>query len=180
MIDPDGSYHFNSLSHLFYLVNASEYSYVGNSSAHGIILDNWMYMGDFDLPLVSYRDTTVEISVARGGVPTTHGWNAGPVPWKISLEGTIIVNDFNVTISTVSRVFDLSFVEPPFDMFDVSVCSDSKDYVIMAMSVPKGPNNMVDYSSFRKNLRQSVVDYTQLAPIQVGNIEVGQLSFVTY
>jgi len=175
VIDPDGTYHFGKLNQLFYLVNASEYTYVGNSSAHGVVLDNWMYMGDLDLPYVSYRDATMEISIARNGAPSTRGTNTEPIPWKISLEGTIVVGEgtFNTTLSSVTRLFDLSFEEPSLDVFDVSLCSEPKDYVVMVMSVPKGPNNMVDYSTFRKNVRQSIVDYTQVAPLQVGNIEVG-------
>ena len=176
VLEEDGSYHFYSIQELFYLVNASEYTYVGNSSANGVILDDWMYVGDFDRPLVSYQDATIEVSIASNGAPSTYGENVGPVPWKISIEGRVISNysgtPVNATISIASRIFDISFEEPHFDVFDVSVCSEPKDHIVMVMSVPKGPNNMVDFSSLRKNVRQSVVDYTQVAPIQVGNIEV--------
>ena len=175
MIDSDGSYHFGRLSQLFHLVNASKYSYMENSSGHGIVLDNWMFMGDFDLPPVSYRNMTIEISIARSGFPITRDLKT--VPWRISLQGTIIVNQtVNITISTVSCVFDLSFKEPTFDVCDISVCFEPMDYVILVMSVPKGPNNRMDYITFRKNARQSVVDYTQVVFIQVGNMEVGQLT----
>ncbi len=173
IVNPDGSYKFGSINQIFFVVNSSLYTYTGNSSAHGVDLDNWSYTGDIDLPGgLSYRNATLGLSIARSGTASIYGANKDPVPWKMSIDGTISSDTYNVTISTVIRYFGLSFTRPSFDVFDVSLCLELKDYIAIIMSIPKGPNNMVDFSSLNANLRKSIVDYTGLDPIQVGSIQV--------
>ena len=174
VVDPNGTYHIASLEGLFYLVNTSEYTYVGNFSAHGVVLDNWTYTGDIEQTNLSYHNVTVDILIARNGAPSTYSSNKGPVPWRISLRGEVTVSkQFNVSLSTVVRMFDMSFEQPDYDVFDISVCAEPKDYLVLVMAVPKNMNQ-VDYSSYRKNVRQAVVGYTQVLPIQVGAIEVSR------
>ena len=170
IVDPDGTYRFGRLEDVFYLVNASDYTYVGNSSAHGVILDDWTYTGDIKRFNVMYNNVTVVYSTARNGAPSTYSSNMGPVPWRFSVDGRIS-GAVNSTISSVFRLFDLSFEEPHYDVFDVSICADPMDYLVLTMAVPKDSNE-VDYSSYRKNVRQALVGYTQVLPIQVGGIEV--------
>ncbi len=158
-------------------MNVSEYTYVGNDSIFGdIILDKWQYMGNVETPQVSYYNITVDLDIARGGVPSSSLNSSGPVPWKISVNGIESINDgtVNVTISSLTRFFDVSFEKPRYDVFDVSMCSPPGDHEVVVVSVPKdsAAESAVDLDMFMTNVRTSVMDYTGLAPIQVGNIRV--------
>ena len=171
----DGSLGFTSLTRQLYIVNVSEYTYVGNDSIFGdIILDKWQYVGNIETPQASYYNITVDLGIARGGMPSLSLNSSGPVPWKISVNGIESINDGNVTISSLTRFFDVSFEKPRYDVFDVSMCSPPGDHEVVVVSVPKdsAAESAVDLDMFMTNVRTSVMDYTGLAPIQVGNIRV--------
>ncbi len=72
---------------------------------------------------------------------------------------------------SVARYFDLSFDEPGDDVFDTSVCVPPRDALFIALSIP-GTMSGINLSQFRGNTRSAVANYTQLYPMQVGNIQV--------
>jgi len=77
----------------------------------------------------------------------------------------------NGTISGVYDIIDFSTEEPDFDVFDISTCFSPSDYHILSLAVP-GHEQGLNFSQLRNNLRAAIVDYSQIQPLQVGNIQV--------
>lgn len=76
-----------------------------------------------------------------------------------------------MSISSVTRYFDLSFDEPDLDVFDTSICVDPMDAIFLTLAIPATENG-TDLSEFRGNIRKAVSGYAEIYPIQVGNVEV--------
>lgn len=172
-VGPDGCAHVLDSNHFFYLVNTSNFNYEGRSNVHGVLLDDWMLTGNFSSGNEHYTNTTVRLSVLQPGWtnPSISSVDTNPKPWRISVDGTVEVAGNVLNVSYVSRFFDLSFEKPGFDVFDISDCVDPKDSATVSLAVPKGSGD-VDYDGYSGNVRQAIVDYTKLLPIQVGRIEV--------
>lgn len=164
----DGRYHLRYVQDLF-LFSVVQLSYAGNMSAHGIILDNWKFNGNFSHFGLNYTNATIQWSITRAGqsIATLSSISNSSLPWRMSSEATIMGD----TVSTVTRYFDLSFDEPGTDVFDVSVCVLPQDALFLALAIP-GTMNGINLSQFRGNTRHAVANYTQLYPMQVGNIQV--------
>ena len=172
-IDQNLMGHFNNLNDML-LLSGVNFTYAGNMSAHGLILDNWIYNGNLSYAGYNYTNSTVQWSITRSGqnISSITSTAASPLPWRFSIEGQVTSSYFNKTyLSSVSRFFDLSFDEPNSDIFDVSICVDPREAVFLTLAVP-GMRSGVDPGRFKGNVRKSVSNYTQLHLIQVGNVEV--------
>lgn len=171
----DSRYALRSLNDLF-LLSAVEYTYSGNMSAHGVLLDNWMFTGAFSHGGYNYTNSTLQWSITQPGqaISSISSISTAPIPWRLSLDGLVTpLSDgaSTMNISSVTRFFDLTFEEPSFDVFDTSVCVDPNDALFLILAVPTLQNG-TDISRFRGNIRRAVSNYTQIYPIQVGNVEV--------
>ena len=170
----DGKYHLRSPGSI-YLLSVVNYTYIGNTSAHGVFLDNWMFTGNFSHAGTDYINCTIQWSITQPGqaIPSLSSLNTSPIPWRMSLKGTANIPSINesIDISTVTRLFDLTLEEPSFDVFDVSICVDPKDVVMLTLAIP-GIENGTDLSKLRGNIRKAISNYTKIYPIQVGNVEV--------
>lgn len=171
--------HVRSLNDLF-LLSAVEYDYTGNMSAHGVLLDNWVFSGDFSHAGYDYTNTTLQWLITQPGqnISSLFSVTSSAVPWRLSIEGLLTSSEGEtaLNVSSVIRYFDLLFEEPNFDMFDVSVCVDPVDSMFITLALP-GARNGIDLCQFKGNIRNAVSNYTQLYPIQVGNIEVRRVYF---
>lgn len=174
----DGHYHLRSVSDIF-LLSALNYSYAGNMSAHGVMLDNWRFSGDFCHAGYNYTNTTLVWSITQPGqaISTLSSISTSPTLWRYSVEGSVYPLSLNksmtMNISSVSRFFDLVFDEPSFDAFDTSICVDPMDASFLTLAVP-GARDGTDLSQLRGNIRKAVSNYTQIYPTQVGNVQVGK------
>lgn len=177
----DSHFSLRSLNDLF-LLSAVEYSYAGNMSAHGVVLDNWVFTGAFSHGGYNYTSSKLQWSITQPGQPISSisSTVTSPIPWSLSLDGLVTPPNgaCTVNISTVTRYFDLTFEEPNFDVFDTSVCVDPSDAIFLTMAVPMLVNG-TDLSQFRSSIRKAVSNYTQIYPIQVGNIEVSIAQLIT-
>lgn len=181
-INQDGSFYHRSVNDLL-LLSGVNYTYDGNMSVHGLVLDNWKFTGDFTHAGYNYTNSTVLWSITRSGqtISNVASITTSPTPWRFSLEaGSATATLFNVTFtnfSGTSRYFDLSFEEPSFDVFDASICVDPSDALFLTLEVP-GIKSGIDPGQFKGNVRKSVANYTRLFPIQVGNVQVRHLVMV--
>lgn len=168
-----------SLNDLF-LLSTVEYNYTGNMSAHGVLLDNWVFSGDFSHAGYDYTNTTLQWLITQPGqnISSVFSVTSSAVPWRLSIEGLLTSSEGEtaLNVSSVIRYFDLLFEEPNFDVFDVSVCVDPVDSMFITLALP-GARNGIDLCQFKGNIRNAVSNYTQLYPIQVGNIEVRRIYF---
>lgn len=169
-----GRYKLRSLNDLF-LLSSLNYSYAGNMSAHGLVLDNWMYSGAFSHGGYDYTSSKLQWSITQSGqsVSSISSVSTNPTPWRLSIDGLVTSSDdaSTMNISSVTRYFDLTFEEPSFDVFDTSICVDTSDALFLALAIPGGENG-IDLSQFRGNVRRAVSDYAQVFPIQIGNVEI--------
>ena len=100
-----------------------------------------------------------------------------PVLWRINLSGDLSFT--NATDNTTSSglysatydIFDFSSEEPDFDVFDVSTCFSPSEYHVLSLAVP-GHEQGLNFSQLRKNIRSAIVSYSNIQPLQVGNIQV--------
>ena len=174
-VDPSGRVHALDSNHLFYLVNVSQFRFEGNSTyGDGVTTDNWIYTGNFSHSNMTFVNTTVRLSITQSGwsIPTISSISSNPTLWLMSVDGVMVtVNGNHQNISTTSKFYDLSFEMPDFDVFDVSYCALPADSILLSLTVPMRSGG-VDYSSYFKSLRQAIVNYTQLYPNQIGQVEV--------
>lgn len=173
----DSHYTLRSLNDLF-LLSAVEYTYAGNMSAHGLMLDNWVFNGNFSHGGYNYTNSKLQWSITQPGqaIASISSINTTPIPWRLSLDALATPASSSdapttVNISIVTRYFDMAFEEPGFDVFDTSVCVDAKDALFLVLAVPTLQNG-TDITHLRASVRRAVSNYTQLYPIQVGNVEV--------
>lgn len=173
IVGEDGRYHLRSVNDLFF-ISTLNLSYAGNMSAHGIILDNWKFKGDLNRFGFNYTNSTILLSITRAGqsIATLSSVTESPLPWRLSVD-TVVSSDsippFN--LSTVVRYFDLSFEEPGTDVFDVSLCVLPQDALYLTLAM-MGTVNGINSSLLIGSTRKAVTDYTNLYPMQVGNIQV--------
>ena len=176
LIGKDGRYHFRNVNDLLFLTGVN-YTYAGNMSAHGLVLDNWKFTGNFSRAGLNYTNSSIQWSITRPNqtISNSDSVTTSSLPWRFSIEATLVSTGLNetytTTFSTVSRYFDLSFTEPALDVFDVSVCADPKDTISLTLAVP-GVKNGLDLGWFKGNVKKSVSNYTQLYPSQIGNVQV--------
>jgi hypothetical protein len=172
----DSHYKLRSLNDLF-LLSAVQYSYAGNMSAHGVMLDNWEFSGDFSHGGYNYTNARLQWSITQPGqaISSLSSTITTATPWRLSLDG-LVTSTFSdeavtVNVSSVTRYFDLAFEEPSLDVFDTSVCVDPSDAAFLVLAVPMLGSG-TNLSQIRGSIRRAVTNYTQIYPTQVGNVEV--------
>lgn len=168
----DSRYKLRSLNDLS-LLSDIQYSYAGNMSAHGIMLDNWVFTGAFSHGGYNYTSSKLLWSITQPGqaISSISSTITSPIPWRLLLDGLVADGASTANISSVTRYFDLTFEEPSFDVFDTSMCVDPSDALFIILAIPIIENG-TDLSQLRGNVRRAVSNYTQIYPIQVGNVEV--------
>lgn len=172
--DQNGSFYLRNVNDLL-LLSGLNYTYAGNMSAHGLMLDNWKFTGNFSHAGYDYTNSTVQWSITQPGqaISNIASVTTTPIPWRFSVEGSVTSSLLNESfiLSGVTRYFDLSFSEPSLDVFDTSICVEPRDAIFLTLAVP-GVKSGIDLGQFKGNVRKSVSNYTQLFPIQVGNVQV--------
>lgn len=175
--ESDNHYHLRNLNNLF-LLSELDYDYAGNMSAHGIILDNWKFSGNFSHAGFSYTDAKVQWSVTQPGqvIAGVSSVRTSATLWRLAVEGlttpTSTEDSTPTNLSSVSRLFDLSFDEPSSDVFDALMCADPRDTVSLTLAIPELSARDSDLSALSGRVKRAVANYTEVYPIQIGHAEV--------
>ena len=185
----DGEENFQLVSpnNFFFLGSEFNYSYEGVSNIRGVDVDSWVSVRDFEkvTDAINLTDTIYEIFFTRPGwvYSTDRSITTDPVPWRIITTGTITflnISDNSTVTYNDARYemdfFDFSTDEPPYDAFDISLCSGPDDFYTMVLILPGQVAN-TDFGQLRRNIRMSVANYTGLRPLQIGNIQVRMIMF---
>lgn len=184
IFDGDGNAQLTSPSGFFLFGRNLNYSYEGVSTVRGVEVDSWIAIVD-SIALDRFSnltDAVVEVFFTRPeyNISTDRSAGGSRVPWRVNIRGLQSYNGFNTSVSinasNVSYVvdyFDFSTSEPPYDLFDISFCSDADQSHTLGLRF-EVPREGIDFSTFRTNLRASLVTATKLRPLQVNNIHVSQ------
>ncbi len=181
-LDEEGNANLISPRTIFFQHKDLNYSYEGVSTVRGVEVDSWIASPDFfQFNAVSNITNGVfEIFFTRPGYNITTDRSAGAsvVLWRIIVSGEVsnaIIGSVNVSYEM--DFFDFSTSEPPYDVFDVSVCFDPEEShtLLLLFEVPRLG---IDFSTFRTNLRASLVNATGLRPVQVNNIRVSLMQCI--
>jgi hypothetical protein len=183
--DIDGNPQLLPPSRFFFLGGDYNYSYEGVTTVRGVEVDSWVAIVDFVVlgPFSNMSDGVIDIFFTRPeyNITTDRSTGGSQVPWRIILRGLVTYDFFNITgsMNTSFEIdyFDFSPSEPSYDAFDISSCSDPDQSHTLGLRF-KVPRDGIDFSTFRTNLRASLVAATNLKPLQVNNIHVS-LSPVT-
>jgi len=174
-LDPSGHVYALEPNLLFYLVNTSEFNYAGNVTYDDhLVLNSWVYVGNFTHNGATYINATVRLSITKDGfqVPTISSISSDPVLWRMSIDGIVVLEGSYENISVVCKFYDLTFERPEYGVFDISDCATPAETIQLRLAVPIVGLVGVDYDEYRRNMKSSIVDHTQLYPTQVGRIEV--------
>ena len=144
-----------------------------------LVLDSWVYVGNFTYNGVAFINATVKLSITKDGysIPTISSIDSGSVLWRTSIDGVSAFDGSYENVSILTKFYDLAFEKPESGVFDVSYCASPADSVLLKLAVPVVESVGVDYDEYRTSLRSAVVEYTQLYPTQVGQIEVKCVKF---
>ena len=169
------------------LVQEFLYSYEGVTSIRGVDVDAWIGMqpdfgegpDQFTEGLLELRNGTCEVFATRPEWRITNDRTVttDPVIWRIRISANVsftFARDNTTTSGIYSAtydIFDFSSEEPDFDIFDVSACFSPSEYHVLSLAVP-GHQQGLNFSQLRRNLRSAIVDYSNIQPLQVGNIQV--------
>ena len=173
--DDGGNYQLVSPNNFFFLGNEFNYSYEGVSNVRGVEVDSWVSVRDFErvAGAINLTDAIYEVFFTRPEwvYVTDRSIKSDPVPWRIKVTGTI--NFLNISLNQTFEMdfFDFSTEEPPYDVFDISSCSEPDDFYTLILIIP-GQEKGLDFGQLRRNIRTSVSNYTGLRPLQIGNIQV--------
>ena len=177
----DGWARLASPRDLLLLTNEFNYSYEGVSTVRGVEVESWISYREFEpLGTVNLTDTLYEIFFTRPewSIGTTSSpASSEPSLWQLKISGVITyLNDtFNTTqseeFSSTFDFFGFSSGEPDLDEFDTSVCVSASDYYIVILYIPTEGVD-VDYSLLPRNVRSGLADFTDVQPLQIGNIQV--------
>ena len=183
-MDANGQYRLKDSRHLFFI---DQYDFVYQGVRHdGPLLDAWIaYKNDsITFQNVTITNSVYQLFMTRPGqaVRSIYGVSVDPLPWQISFSGNFSVVLPNGTkivtnISQTSFFYDFAVVEPPFDVFDVSVCFNDSDFIVLAFRLP-GHVVGVNQNNLRSSIRAALVDYANatgspfISPLQIGNIHV--------
>ena len=164
------------------------YTYEGVTNVRGVTVDAWIGLisatpYEFTTPnLAGYldvRNLTYEVFFTRPGwrITSDRTVNTEPTLWRLIVKAHSTYTNYtdNVTtsgdISGVYDIFDFSSEEPDFDIFDISTCFSPSEYHILSLAIP-GHEQGLNFSQLRNNIRSAIVDYSNIQPLQVGNIQV--------
>ena len=160
------------------------YSYEGVTNIRGVDVDAWIGMqpafsDQTTDGLLELRNGTWEIFITKPGWRITgdRTVTTDPVIWRIRISANVsftFARDNTTTTgfySALYDIFDFSSEEPDFDIFDVSACFSPSEYHVLSLAVP-GHQQGLNFSQLRRNLRSAIVGYSNIQPLQVGNIQV--------
>ena len=178
----DGVARLASPSHLLLLSNEFNYSYEGVSTVRGVEVESWISYREFEeLATANLTDTIYEIFFTRPGwkleTLTSAADSSDSTLWRLKLTGaiTFVNSSTNLTqtqnFSSTYDFFGFSSGAPDLDVFDTSVCFPPSEYYIVTMFLPV-ENVQVDFSQLHHNVRSSVSSFTNVRPLQIGNIQV--------
>ena len=178
----DGRPTLSSPAQLFFIADATNYSYEGVSTVRGVQVDSWISYTDFKQLYsgVNITDTTHELFFTRPEWTIgTHSSVASSEPtlWRTRSTGTAAYfnsttnNTETLNFTSTDDVFAFNRGEPDLDVFDTSVCVPVGQFYIVTLFLPV-EGVRVDFLQFPRNVRSAVSGYTGVRPLQVGNIEV--------
>lgn len=171
-----------SSGQLLLFADASNYTYEGVSRVRGVEVDTWIFYSDYQELRGGGNVTNLvhEVFFTRPEWTIrshSSGRSSEPSVWRSKVSGIFTyVNDSTNDTETVDYtgtydVFSFNRGEPDLDVFDTSVCLPFSDYYIVTLYLPvKGI--AVDFSLLPQNLRGAIVGFTQVQPLQIGNIMV--------
>ena len=182
-----------TITNLLFFAQLFPYTYQGVTNIRGVDVDAWIGMQpDFRavIPQTAFITTPGVLELRNGNwtlYSTRPGWritsdrsvSTDPVLWRIMYQGnlsfTFLRNNTNVTTSGIfgalHDIFDFSSEEPDFDVFDISTCFSPSEYHVLSLAIP-GHEQGLNFSQLRRNIRNAIVTYSAIQPLQVGNIQV--------
>lgn len=180
VLDGEGNAQIASPGRLFFLNSGLNYSYEGVSTVRGVRVDSWVAIVDDSIPISpssNLSNGVYEVFFTRPeyNISTDRSEGGNRVIWRTNVRGLLSYSYMNMSgslnVSYEADFFDFSASEPPFDAFDISSCfdADQTHTVVFTLEVPR---QGIDFSTFRTNLRTSLVAATNLKPLQVNNIHV--------
>lgn len=193
-IDSGGDYRTDNMgnevllspSEILYLGNQFDYSYEGVTTVRGVEVDAWISVRNVhQFESGNLTDAVFEFFFTRPDYTVSTDRSSGEVsiPWRITIRGTASYTLTNFTANTTELVnrevdavidfFDFSSMEPPYDAYDVSLCSSEDETHTMVFAFNTSQAG-IDFGRFRSNLRAAVVQATGIKPLQVNNIQVRQ------
>ena len=174
---------------LITLARLFPYAYEGVTNVRGVDVDAWigtlpLFPYQFSNPglvgLLNVINPTFQVFFTRPGwrITSDRAVSTEPVLWRITVSAYFAYTNAtdNATANGFSTgffdIFDFSPEEPDFDVFDVSACFSPSEYHVLSLAVP-GHEQGLNFSQLRQNLRSAIVNYSDIQPLQVGNIQVG-------
>lgn len=166
----------------FLLENFYNYSYEGISTVRNVSVDSWVSVRNFEqFPGgANLTNGVYEVFFTRPGttVVNGHSFTTVPVPLRAVIRGDFTSFNGSALITTTRSLqydlFDATTQPPPFDTFDVSACYDNDDVISVILEI-NGTLNGFNLGEFQDNIRQAIVNYTGVAPLQIGSITVSHL-----
>ena len=161
------------------------FAYEGATNIRGVDVDVWIGRQSQSL-MFPYTDGVLKASNGNFSLFFTRpGWRITgdravtnePVPWRFELRANGLFTNATDNTTTITNalelydIFDFSSEEPDFDVFDVSTCFSPSEYHVLSLAVP-GHEQGLNFSQLRRNLRSAIVKYSNIKPLQVGNIQV--------
>jgi hypothetical protein len=166
---------------LFLLTDEFNYSYEGVSTVRGVEVDSWISYREFEqLATANLSNFFYEIFFTRPEwtlETLTSASSSKPTLWQMKVMGTItfINESTNLTqtqnFSSTYDFFGFNNGEPDLDVFDTSVCVPPSEYYTVTLYLPVD-NVQVDFLQLYRNVRRGLARFTDLEPLQIGNIQV--------
>jgi hypothetical protein len=164
----DESLAITTLQDLLFL--SLNYTYEGTGVARSAIVDIWSSTHNLtNYSAFSIKDALFRIAFTRPGTPIKNidSHVEDPTLWQFSISGNESSNSFSVVLN----FYEWSYDKPSYDVFDISVCISSEDYVLLVMLIA-GQLSQAQEDHLRYSIRSAIANYTGIYPFQVGNIEV--------
>lgn len=164
----DESLPIKSLQDLLFL--SLNYTYEGTRLVRSALVDTWS--SQHNLASNGIEDALFQIAFTRPGTPieSINSYVEDPILWQFSISGNKSAGSF----SSVLNFYEWSYDKPNSNVFDISVCINSKDYELLVMLIA-GQLSQVDEDHLHNSIRLAIANYTGIYPFQVGNIKVHQL-----
>ena len=179
--DDGGTLQLVSPNNIFFRGGEYDYTYQGATNIRGVDVDWWVSYRSFEqiAPTINISDAYYQVFFTRPGwsFANIQSVTEQPVPWRIIINGTVssvnITDNSTMTFNSTFQMnlYEFSTEEPPYDAFDISSCSAPEDYYTLVLFIP-GNETGINFGQLRRNIRTSVMNYTGLRPLQIGNIQV--------
>ena len=173
---------------LLTIAQAFPFAYEGATNIRGVDVDVWIgrqpqsqspLIFPFSNGVAEATNATIHVFFTRPGWRITgdRAVTNEPVLWRFELRADRFFTNATDNTTTIGNllelydIFDFSSEEPDFDVFDVSTCFSPYEYHVLNLAVP-GHEQGLNFSQLRRNLRSAIVKYSNIKPLQVGNIQV--------